>query len=51
MPRITEHESTPNRADEPFAAWKLPELEGVDDLSARVFRAFLATAAPALTNS
>jgi DNA-binding MarR family transcriptional regulator len=30
--------------DEPFAAWKMPELEGVDDLSARAFRAFLATA-------
>jgi DNA-binding MarR family transcriptional regulator len=38
------HESPHGRADEPFAAWKMPELEGVDDLSARAFRAFLATA-------
>jgi len=29
------------RADEPFAAWKMPDLEGVDELSAHAFRAFL----------
>jgi len=28
----------------PLAAWKLPEPEGIDELSARAFRAFLTTA-------
>ncbi len=44
MPRTTPNESPRSRADEPFAAWKMPELDGVDDLSARAFRAFLTTA-------
>ena len=29
---------------EPRTSWKTPELEGVDDLSARAFRAFISTA-------
>jgi MarR family transcriptional regulator, organic hydroperoxide resistance regulator len=33
-----------DRLEGPFQAWKLPELEGVDELSARAFRAFLGTA-------
>jgi MarR family transcriptional regulator, organic hydroperoxide resistance regulator len=32
------------RAGEPLEDWKLPELDGVDDLSADAFRAFLAAA-------
>lgn len=32
------------RGDEPLEGWKLPELDGVDDLSADAFRAFLAAA-------
>jgi MarR family transcriptional regulator, organic hydroperoxide resistance regulator len=44
MPPTSTQQAPPTQADEPFAAWKLPELEGVDDLSARAFRAFLATA-------
>jgi DNA-binding MarR family transcriptional regulator len=44
MSPSTPHQIPPARAAEPFAEWKLPELEGVDELSARAFRAFLATA-------
>ena len=44
MPRTTPHESPHSRADEPFAAWNMPELDGVDELSERAFRAFLVTA-------
>ena len=44
MSRTTAHESARSRADEPFPAWKAPELDGVDELSARAFRAFLTTA-------
>ena len=44
MPPATAHESPHNRAHEPFAAWKMPELDGVDELSERAFRAFLTTA-------
>lgn len=44
MPRTTPQESPHSRADEPFAGWKMPDLDGVDDLSARAFRAFLGTA-------
>jgi DNA-binding MarR family transcriptional regulator len=44
MSPTSTHQGPPAAADEPFAAWKLPELEGVDELSARAFRAFLATA-------
>jgi DNA-binding MarR family transcriptional regulator len=44
MPPTTPQQSPRSRADEPFEAWKMPELEGVDELSARAFRAFLATA-------
>lgn len=29
---------------EPVTSWKIPELEGVDELSAQAFRAFLGTA-------
>lgn len=37
--------STPQpHAREPLEGWNLPELEGVDDLSAQAFRAFLVTA-------
>jgi MarR family transcriptional regulator, organic hydroperoxide resistance regulator len=44
MSRMTPHESPQSRADEPFAAWNMPELDGVDELSERAFRAFLVTA-------
>jgi DNA-binding MarR family transcriptional regulator len=44
MADTTAHQRPGGRADEPFPAWKVPELEGVDELSARAFRAFLATA-------
>jgi DNA-binding MarR family transcriptional regulator len=44
MSPTSTHQDPPTRADESFAAWKMPELAGVDDLSARAFRAFLATA-------
>jgi MarR family transcriptional regulator, organic hydroperoxide resistance regulator len=43
MSPTSSQQGPPTRADEPFAEWKLPELEGVDDLSARAFRAFLST--------
>jgi DNA-binding MarR family transcriptional regulator len=41
---MSRNDSQKPRADEPFAAWKMPELEGVDELSARAFRAFLGAA-------
>lgn len=44
MPRTTSHQSPRGQAEDPFPGWKLPELEGVDELSARAFRAFLTTA-------
>jgi DNA-binding MarR family transcriptional regulator len=44
MRRTTAHQNPPNRVDHPFPAWKMPELEGVDELSAAAFRAFLTTA-------
>jgi DNA-binding MarR family transcriptional regulator len=37
--------STPQpHAREPLEGWNMPELDGVDDLSARAFRAFIVTA-------
>jgi DNA-binding MarR family transcriptional regulator len=36
--------ATPQQPDEPLESWKTPELEGVDELSAEAFRAFIATA-------
>ena len=36
--------SQKSKTDDAFTAWKLPELEGVDELSERAFRAFLTTA-------
>jgi DNA-binding MarR family transcriptional regulator len=37
--------STPQpHAREPLEGWNMPELEGVDDLSAQAFRAFIVTA-------
>jgi MarR family transcriptional regulator, organic hydroperoxide resistance regulator len=44
MSGTTTHEHPRSGADGPFGAWKMPELEGVDELSARAFRAFLTTA-------
>jgi MarR family transcriptional regulator, organic hydroperoxide resistance regulator len=44
MPETTAQETPRPQAEGPFMAWKMPELEGVDDLSARAFRAFLGTA-------
>jgi DNA-binding MarR family transcriptional regulator len=44
MSKTTPHQHPRSRADDPFPAWKPPELEGVDELSARAFRAFLTTA-------
>jgi DNA-binding MarR family transcriptional regulator len=37
-------QETNGRTEGPSMAWRLPELEGVDELSARAFRAFLAAA-------
>lgn len=36
--------SQKNKADEPCTTWKMPDIEGVDELSARAFRAFLGAA-------
>jgi DNA-binding MarR family transcriptional regulator len=44
MPKTSPHQRPRSRAEDPFPGWKLPELDGVDELSARAFRAFLATA-------
>jgi len=44
MPRTTPHQDPRTRTEDPFPSWKLPDLEGVDELSARAFRAFLTTA-------
>ncbi|HTX70043.1 MAG TPA: MarR family transcriptional regulator [Thermoleophilia bacterium] len=44
MSETTTHQDPRGAADGPFMAWKVPELEGVDELSARAFRAFLGTA-------
>jgi DNA-binding MarR family transcriptional regulator len=44
MPDHTPQQSPRSRAEDPFSGWKLPELEGVDELSARAFRAFLGAA-------
>lgn len=44
MSQPTSQQSPRSGTDAPFGAWKLPELEGVDELSAHAFRAFLATA-------
>lgn len=41
MPRTTAQQT---KADGPLAGWKLPDLEGVDDLSEEAFRAFLTAA-------
>jgi MarR family transcriptional regulator, organic hydroperoxide resistance regulator len=44
MPPTTPQQSPRSRADGPFEAWKMPELDDVDELSERAFRAFLTTA-------
>jgi DNA-binding MarR family transcriptional regulator len=53
MPRTDPHHPHPDhhshlghskQAEDDMPVWKLPELEGVDELSARAFRAFITTA-------
>jgi DNA-binding MarR family transcriptional regulator len=41
MPNRPSH---PHHASDPAAGWKMPELEDVDELSARAFRALITTA-------
>lgn len=44
MPHVSAQQPPESRDEGPFEAWKIPELDGVDDLSARAFRAFITTA-------
>jgi DNA-binding MarR family transcriptional regulator len=38
------HKAHGHRVDGPLPSWRIPELEGVDELSAQAFRAFIGTA-------